>query len=101
VPEVLHLAAQGLRMGAQTLLLLGYKGSRPEFAATEREVGDAFALLCKLGRTRGVAVAADDHTRRRLGLSRSCGDGFLRISLEGEPDRCCFPGCEYREEDGG
>lgn len=96
LPQVTRWAAEALQRGARTLLLLGYKGERPEFAPTTAELADAFTLLSALGRRAGATVAADDYTRRRLGLSDTCGDGFVRISLEGTHDRCCFPTCEYR-----
>ena len=84
-------------MGDQPcLLLLGYKGGCPEFAPTTGELSDAFGLLTGLGRSAGVTVAADDCARRRLGLSDTCGEGFLRVSLDGTRDGCCFPACEYR-----
>jgi len=58
-------------------------------------LADAFSLLTMLGRRVGVEVAADDYTRRRLGLAETCGEGFLRINLDGTRDSCCFPACEY------
>jgi hypothetical protein len=96
LPEVTGLAVEALKHSARCLLLLGYKGDRPEFAPTTAELAAAFTLLTGLGRRAGVVVAADDYTRRRLGLSATCGDGFVRVSLDGGRDRCCFPACEYR-----
>lgn len=90
-------AVEAVRLGARCLLLLGYKGDRPEFAPSTTELADAFSLLTTLGRMAGVTVAADDYTRRRLGLTETCGEGFLRINLDGTRDSCCFPACEYRE----
>ena len=72
------------------------KGKRPAFAPTAAELAAAFALLTGLGRAAGALVAADDDTRRRLGLSATCGEGFVRIALDGSCDRCCFPTCEFR-----
>ena len=96
LPELARSAAQALRAGARRLMLLGYKGSRRAFSASDRETQDAFAVLGQLGRASGAQVAADDYTRRRLGLIETCGEGFVRVSIEGEADRCCFPECEYR-----
>jgi hypothetical protein len=98
LPEVTGLAVEALKHSAHCLLLLGYKGDRPEFAPTTAELADAFALLTRLGRRTGATVAADDYTRRRLGLSATCGEGFVRVTLDGGRDRCCFPACEYRTE---
>lgn len=94
--EVKSLALEAVRRGARRLLLLGYKGNRPEFAPSTAELADAFGLLTMLGRRAGLVVAADDYTRRRLGLIRTCGDGFVRVNLDGTRDSCCFPTCEYR-----
>jgi hypothetical protein len=78
--QVMGWACQALRGGARCLLLLGYKGADAAFVPWA-----------------GVTVAADDYTRRRLGLAEMCGKGFLRVGLDGARDRCCFPNCEYRE----
>jgi hypothetical protein len=78
------------------LLLLAYKGAHHEFAPTTDELSAAFSLLTHLGRRVEVAVAADDYSRRRLGLAETCGKGFLRVNLDGTRDSCCFPACEYR-----
>ncbi|PKO24188.1 MAG: hypothetical protein CVU38_00085 [Chloroflexi bacterium HGW-Chloroflexi-1] len=94
--QVTGWAGEALRRGARCLLLLGYKGDHPGLAPTTAELADAFTLLVALGRRAGATVAADDYTRRRLGLSDTCGDGFVRVSLDGARDRCCFPACEYR-----
>jgi hypothetical protein len=94
--EVTGWAVESVRQGARRLLLLGYKGKRPEFAPSTDELAEAFALLTLLGRRAGLAVAADDYTRRRLGLAQTCGEGFVRVSLDGKRDPCCFPDCEYR-----
>jgi len=96
LPETTGLALEALKHGSRRLLLLGYKGDRPEFAPTTAELASAFTMLTALGRRAGATVAADDYTRRRLGLSNVCGEGFLRVTLEGTRDRCCFPMCEYR-----
>ncbi len=96
LPQVTGWAVEALRQGARSLLLLGYKGDRPEFAPTTAELADTFALLTHLGRRAGATVAADDYTRRRLSLSDTCGEGFVRITLDGARDRCCFSACEYR-----
>ncbi len=95
--DVTGWAVEALRRGARCLLLLGYKGNRPEFAPTTAELADAFSLLTMLGRRAGVTVAADDYTRRRLGLTETCGEGFVRVNLDGTRDSCCFPTCEYRD----
>ncbi|MCR4404988.1 MAG: radical SAM protein [Candidatus Acetothermia bacterium] len=94
--EITTQAGEAVRRGARRLLLLGYKGDRPEFAPSTAELAEAFGLLTMLGRRMGLVVAADDYTRRRLGLAERCGDGFLRVNLDGTRDRCCFPACEYR-----
>jgi hypothetical protein len=97
LPHVLDWTVEALRQHARCLLLLGYKGDRPEFVPMEGELSNAFGLLAGLGRRAGIAVAADDYTRRRLGLSDTCGEGFLRVNLDGTRDDCCFPACEYRD----
>lgn len=96
LPEVTGWAVEALRHGAQRLLLLGYKGDLPAFAPATAELAAAFALLTGLGRAANAVVAADDYTRRRLGLSATCGEGFVRIALDGTRDSCCFPNCEFR-----
>ena len=96
LPEVTGWAVEALRHGARRLLLLGYKGDQPAFAPATAELAAAFALLTGLGRATGAVIAADDYTRRRLGLSATCGEGFVRIALDGSRDRCCFPTCEFR-----
>lgn len=96
LPQVLRWAAEAVRRGANCLLLLGYKGNRPEFTPTAGELTDAFSLLTALGRRAGLVVAADDYSRRRLGLIETCGEGFVRFDLDGTRDYCCFPSCEYR-----
>lgn len=98
--EVTHWAVSAIRQGARRLLLLGYKGDRPEFAPPTAELADAYSLLALLGRKSGVIVAADDYTRRRLGLAETCGEGFVRVSLDGRREPCCFPACEYRHARG-
>jgi hypothetical protein len=98
LPQVLDWTVESLRQHANCLLLLGYKGDCPEFAPTARELSDAFGLLTGLGRRAGITVAADDYTQRRLGLSDTCGERFLRVNLDGTRDDCCFPACEYRGE---
>lgn len=98
VAEVSSWAVWAIRQGARRLLLLGYKGDRAELAPSTAELADAYGLLTLLGRRSGVIVAADDYTRRRLGLAETCGEGFVRVSLDGQRDPCCFPTCEYRHE---
>ncbi|MBI4596493.1 MAG: radical SAM protein [Candidatus Tectomicrobia bacterium] len=94
---VLDQAVQAVRYGARCLLLLGYKGGQqtPYFPTTS-EVVDAYSLLTMLGRKAGIAVAADDYTRRRLRLAETCGEGFVRINIDGTRDVCCFTHCEFR-----
>ena len=94
--KVIEWAVKALLYGAVCLLLLGYKGTRHEFAPTMDELSAAFSLLTRLGRRARATVAADDYTRRRLGLAEICGEEFLRVNLEGTRDKCCFPSCEYR-----
>ncbi len=94
--EITNWAVEAVRQGARCLLLLGYKGDHPEFAPSTSELANAFGLLTLLGRKTGVTVAADDYTRRRLGLIDTCGEGFVRVNLDGTRARCCFPACEYR-----
>jgi len=95
--EVTGWAVEAIRRGARCLLLLGYKGNHSEFTPSTAELANAFGLLSHLGHKADVAVAADDYTRRRLGLSPTCGEGFVRVNLDGTRDRCCFPACEYRK----
>ena len=94
--QVTEWAVQAISHKAVCLLLLGYKGARHEFAPRTDELSDAFRLLTRLGQRSGVSVAADDYARRRLGLAETCGEGFVRINLDGARDICCFPYCEYR-----
>ncbi len=94
--KVIEWAVQAILHGAICLLLLGYKGARHEFAPTPDDLSTAFSLLTRLGQGAGVTIAADDYTRRRLGLAETCGEGFVRINLDGSRDICCFPYCEYR-----
>ncbi len=89
-------AVTALREGVRCLLFLGYKGDQAEFVPATGELSEAFGLLTGLGRELGVPVAADDYTRRRLGLTATCGEGFLRVNLDGTREVCCFPACEYR-----
>jgi len=96
LPEVTGWAVEALRHDARRLLLLGYKGDQPAFAPATAELAAFFALLTGLGRATGVVIAADDYTRRRLGLSTTCGEGFVRIALDGTRAGCCFPTCEFR-----
>ena len=98
VPQVMAWAVEALRCGVHCLLLLGYKGSDSQFTPPTVELSDAFGLLTRLGHAAGVIMAADDYTRRRLGLVETCGEGFLRVNLDGARDCCCFPTCEYRKE---
>lgn len=102
LPQILDWAVAALNQGAACLLLLGYKGGQPEFVPSTEELSAAFSLLTGLGRrasltARRTHIAADDYTRRRLGLLGTCGEGFLRVSLDGTRVACCFPACEYRE----
>ncbi|MEW6667805.1 MAG: radical SAM protein [Thermodesulfobacteriota bacterium] len=94
--EILHQAAKAMQGGAQRFLLLGYKGDRVEFRPSTVELSDAYRMLNILGRKYGLTVAADDYTRRRLGLTTTCGDGFLRVRLDGTREPCCFQTCEFR-----
>lgn len=98
LPLVMDWAVAALRGRARCLLLLGYKGDRAEFVPTTGELSDAFCLLTSLGHRLDITVAADDYTRRRLGLAGTCGEGFLRVNLDGSRDECCFAACEYRSE---
>lgn len=94
--DVMHWGVEAIRRGAHCLLLLGYKGNRPEFITSTPELSNVFRLLTALGRKTNVTIAADDYARRRLGLTQTCGDGFVRVQLDGSRDSCCFPTCEYR-----
>ena len=94
--DVMRWAVEAIQRGARCLIILGYKGNRPEFAPSTSELSGVFRLLTMLGRKTNVTIAADDYTRRRLGLSRTCGNGFVRVQLDGSRDSCCFPTCEYR-----
>jgi hypothetical protein len=95
--QVTGWAVEAVRRGARCLLLLGYKGDQLEFVPSTAELADAFSLLTMLGRRAEVAVATDDYTRRRLGLTETCSEGFVRVNLDGTRDSCCFPACEYRD----
>ncbi|HOU14308.1 MAG TPA: radical SAM protein [Anaerolineae bacterium] len=97
LPAVLRQAGAALRCGAHHLLLLGYKGADPTLRPPTAELAAAFSLLTGLGRAANVVVAADDYIRRRLALSETCGADFLRITLEGRREPCCFAACEYYE----
>jgi hypothetical protein len=94
--QVIEWAVEAFQCGAHHLLLLGYKGSDAALSPTADELSNAFSLLTDLGHRTSIAIAADDYTRRRLGLVETCGEGFLRINLDGTRDSCCFPACEYR-----
>jgi hypothetical protein len=94
--DVMRWAIEAIRRGARCLLLLGYKGNRPEFVPSTSELSNVFRLLTLLGRKTNVTIAADEYTRRRLGLTQTCGEGFVRVHLDGSRDSCCFPSCEYR-----
>lgn len=94
--EVIQQAAKTICRGAQRLLLLGYKGDRVQFRPSTAELSDAYMMLNMLGRKYGLTVAADDYTRRRLGLTTACGEGFLRVRLDGTREPCCFETCEFR-----
>lgn len=93
--ELGNLTCEAIRCGAHQLLLMGYKGDRAEFRPTTVELASAFRLLTRLGRKHDIVVAADDYTRRRLALTQTCGDMFVRVDLEGKHYRCCFPSCEF------
>lgn len=96
--QVMQWAVEAIQRGARCLLLLGYKGDRHEFAPSTLELTSVFRLLTLLGRKTNVTIAADDYTRRRLGLTQTCGEGFMRVQLDGSRDFCCFPTCEYRAD---
>ncbi len=96
VNETIRRAATAMGSGARCLLLLGYKGGRPEFRPSTAEISDAYTMLNMLGRQFHVTIAADDYTRRRLDLTSSCGEGFLRVRIDGAREPCCFEGCEFR-----
>ena len=91
-------AATAVRSGAKHLLLLGYKGARLEFRPSTAELSDAYTMLNMLGRKLEVTIAADDYTRRRLGLTTTCGEGFLRVRIDGAREPCCFGNCEFRRD---
>ena len=93
--ELVSLAGESLQLGARQLLLMGYKGDRPEFRPSTIELVSAFRLLATLCRTKGIVVAADEYTRRRLALTPTCSDQFVRVDLDGNRYRCCFPTCEF------
>ncbi len=93
---VLNQAVQAIECGAHCLLLLVYKGRSSQFSPGDTEVEDAFSLLTMLGRKSGITIAVDDYSRRRLQLVNSCGEGFVRINLDGTQEMCCFPDCEFR-----
>lgn len=95
LPDVLRQAGVALRCGAHHLLLLGYKGADLTLRPSTAELAAAFSLLTGLGRAVNVVIAADDYTRRRLALSATCGADFVRVTLEGRREPCCFAACEY------
>ena len=101
VEQIIAWSSLAIRSGARRLLLMAYKGGRLEFAPSAAELAVAFAMLVALGRSRGLEVAADDFSRRRLGLTGTCGEGFVRIRLDGSRDDCCFPDCEFRPRNAG
>jgi hypothetical protein len=96
VNETIRQATTAVRHGAKRLLLLGYKGARPEFRPSTAELSDAYTMLNMLGRRLDVTIAADDYTRRRLGLTTTCGEGFLRVRIDGAREPCSFERCEFR-----
>jgi hypothetical protein len=99
--QVLGFAVQAIRRGARRLLLLGYKGDRPDLTPSRSELSDTYASLAMLGRATGITVGTDDYTRRRLGLAETCGEGFVRILIDGAREPCCFPSCEFRAKPTG
>jgi hypothetical protein len=99
--QVMDWAVAAVREQARCLLLLGYKGDRVDLVPATHEMSDAFGILAGMGCGLGVAVAADDYTRRRLGLIDRCGEGFLRVNLDGSREDCCFAACEYRDQGSG
>ena len=96
--EMIRQAATAVRSSAKLLLLLGYKGARLKFRPSTAELSDAYTMLNMLGRKLDVIIAADDYTRRRLGLTTTCGEGFLRVRIDGARDPCCFLNCEFRRD---
>ncbi len=94
--ELIRQAVNAMRSGAKQLLLLGYKGTRLEFRPSTAELSEAYTMLNMVGRKLGVTIAVDDYTRRRLGLTTSCGEGFLRVRIDGTHEPCCFENCEFR-----
>ena len=97
VKETIRQAAGAIRNGARRLLLLGYKGNRSEFSPSTAELSDAYTMLTVLGQKLNVTIAADDYTRRRLGLTTNCGEGFIHVRVDGARERCCFASCEFRD----
>ncbi len=95
---VLEQAVQAIKSGARCLLLLVYKGSSKHFSPGNTELEDAYSLLTMLCRKEKVTIAVDDYARRRLQLIKSCGEGFIRINLDGTREMCCFSDCEFRLE---
>jgi hypothetical protein len=95
--SVLRQACDAMRCGAHQLLLLGYKGAELGLRPPTARLAAALTMLTHLGRAAGAVVAADDYTRRRLSLSETCGDDYVRVALDGRRDRCCFPDCEYHD----
>lgn len=58
-------------------------------------MASTLAWLAAASRRAGIVLAADDCTRRRLGLSSRCGAGFTRIAIDGARSPCCFSDCEF------
>lgn len=94
--QVIRWGAEAIQLGSRSLLLLGYKGNLADFMPSNDELTNIFRLLTLLARRSGAAFAADDYVRRRLGLTQSCGEGFVRVRIDGSRDPCCFSSCEYR-----
>lgn len=95
---ILKQALQAIEKRGESLLLLSYKGDNPSLSPTINELQMAYSLLATLKRKKGVAIATDDYIRRKLKLTTICGQGFVRIAIDGRRDPCCFPSCEYRDK---
>ncbi len=97
---VFEQATRAIQYGARCLLLLCYKGGPTAFLPATSEVVNAYSILTTLSRRAGIIMATDNYTRRRLQLTETCGEGFVRINVDGTRDVCCFANCEFRDKMG-
>ncbi|MBF0399029.1 MAG: hypothetical protein HQK78_19800, partial [Desulfobacterales bacterium] len=93
--QVIKWAMESIKIGAKKILLIGYKGTNPDFIPDKVELSQAFAFMTSIRKKFDLDVAADDYIRRKLGLTNACAAGFVRIDVYGKRHKCCFDDCEF------